>query len=92
MIEQSGETKSLDFMQLPVIEEHFLPLYPLYLACRTQCLIFYLLYHSLRYQAGILTLLIIWRSLLRIILLSIPGEISLPVYREYLRPHYYMNV
>lgn len=46
LVEQSGETQSLLFMKLPVIEEHWLPLYPLYLASRTQCLIIYLLYHS----------------------------------------------
>ena len=86
LIEQSGETNSMAFTQLPVMKEGWLVLYPLYLACRAQCFIFYLLYHSVPYQIGVFTLLVVWRYLLCLTLFSVPREICLPVFYEYLRP------
>jgi len=85
-IDVSGETRSLAFMRLPVIEEHWLPLYPLYLICRTQAFIFYTAWWMMVYPVGLFVLLSLWHVMLVMVVLTVPKNIALQVMREYLRP------
>jgi len=85
MIDQSGERSSLNFMRLPVVEEHFLPLYPFYLVCRTQCFIFYRLYRIIPYLTGGWLLYILWRCLLIFVFQTVPKAMARSVFHEYLR-------
>lgn len=84
IIELSSERQSLLLLDLPVITDHWLPLYPFYLLCRTQALLFYLLWRIIPYTLGILTLSMMWYRMMVILFKIIGPWIVYPVLYEYL--------
>lgn len=84
LIDIAQERRSLDYFRLPPIERHFFLLYPLYLLCRTQCMILYLISILIPYQAGSMLLFVSWRYTIRYLMTSIPSSIAIPVIREYM--------
>jgi len=78
------EISSLPLHVLPVITDLWAPLYPLYLICRTQSFMLYLVLATTPYTMGMLTLSVMWFHTLATMSRAAGPTIVYPVLYEYI--------